>query len=127
MKPNAGAAQAQRNIFSKNLRFYMALAGKNQIDLSRDLGVTTSTVSDWFNGKKYPRVDTMQAIADYLGVVLSDLREGEPPTDIRLGQEATEKLPGLLAMVDQLTDDEWKKLLDYADLLISSRKNRTSE
>lgn len=68
-------AQKERNIFSANLRYYMEQSKKNQVDLANDLGVTSSTVSDWVNAKKYPRVDKMQMIADYLGILISDLRE----------------------------------------------------
>ena len=75
MKPNASMAQRQRDIFASNLRRCMASAKKEQIDIAKALGVTSSTVSDWVNAKKYPRVDKMQALADYLGVLLSDLRE----------------------------------------------------
>lgn len=80
MKPNAAMAQRQRDIFASNLRRCMASAKKEQIDIAKALGVTSSTVSDWVNAKKYPRVDKMQALADYLGVLLSDLREEKPAT-----------------------------------------------
>ncbi|MEY8437955.1 helix-turn-helix domain-containing protein [Anaerotruncus colihominis] len=78
MKSNAAMAQRQRDIFASNLRRCMVSAKKEQIDIAKALGVTSSTVSDWANAKKYPRVDKMQALADYLGVLLSDLREEKP-------------------------------------------------
>ena len=61
-------ADNNRLIFAKNLNYYLSKANKNQNDLVRDLGITASTVSDWANGKKYPRVDKMQLLADYFGV-----------------------------------------------------------
>ena len=45
------------------------------IDIVRDLGITSSTVSDWVLGKKYPRIDKMQMLADYFGILKSDLTE----------------------------------------------------
>lgn len=68
-------ADNNRLIFAKNLNYYLSKANKNQNDLVRDLGITASTVSDWANGKKYPRVDKMQLLADYFGVLKSDLTE----------------------------------------------------
>ena len=65
--------QNQREIFVNNLRYYMKIRGIEQNDIVNALDITASTVSDWVNGKKYPRVDSMQKLADYLGVVLSDL------------------------------------------------------
>ena len=37
-----------KKIFSRKLNFYMALNGKNQMDLMKDLGVSSSTISNWF-------------------------------------------------------------------------------
>ena len=65
--------QKEREIFSKNLRHYLSINNKTQSDLSRDLKITTSTISDWVNAKKYPRMDKVQLLADYLGIKKSDL------------------------------------------------------
>lgn len=75
MKPNRDHAQRERDIFAANLRRILEMRGKTQSDIVADLEVTSSTVSDWANAKKYPRVDKMQILADYLGVLISDLRE----------------------------------------------------
>ena len=64
---------SQRETFVRNLGTYMRIRGIDQSDIVSALGITASTVSDWVNGKKYPRVDAMQRLADYLGVLLSDL------------------------------------------------------
>ena len=40
-----------------------------------DLKITSSTVSDWVNAKKYPRMDKVQMLADYLHIYKSDLIE----------------------------------------------------
>ena len=63
----------QRVIFVNNLCRAMKTRGIDQSDIVSALGISASTVSDWVNGKKYPRVDVMQRLADYLGVFLSDL------------------------------------------------------
>jgi len=68
-------AQYAKNIFAKNFKKYIEQANKTQSDIVTDLGITASTVSDWANAKKYPRVDKMQSLADYLGVLISDLRD----------------------------------------------------
>lgn len=75
MKPNWEHAQKERDVFASNLRRILTMRGKTQSDIVSDLEITSSTVSDWANAKKYPRVDKMQALADYLGVAISDLRE----------------------------------------------------
>lgn len=78
MKPNKEQSQRQKDIFANNFRKILELRGKTQADVAMDLEITSSTVSDWANAKKYPRVDKMQTLADYLGVLISDLREEKP-------------------------------------------------
>jgi len=62
-----------REIFVRNLRYLMNVRGISQADICRELGVSSTTVSDWCAGKKYPRVDAMQRLADLLGVLFSTL------------------------------------------------------
>jgi len=62
-----------REIFVRNLRYFMEAKGISQADICRELDVSSATVSDWCSGKKYPRIDTMQRLADLLGVLYSTL------------------------------------------------------
>lgn len=73
-----GVSGGARKIFEENLRRIMQERGIVQADVASKLGVTASTVSDWFNGKKYPRVDAMQMIADAIGVDMDDLTSDKP-------------------------------------------------
>jgi len=66
-------SDTMREIFVKNLRYLMEKKGITQADICRDLNVSSATVSDWFTGKKYPRVDAMQRLADLFGVRFSTL------------------------------------------------------
>lgn len=66
-----------KNIFANNLKRYMELNGKTRKDLEKDLGVSYYTISDWVNGKKYPRMDKVELLANYFGVQKSDLIEEE--------------------------------------------------
>ena len=65
----------QKEIFAHNLNKWLTLRKKEQVDLISDLNFKQSTVSDWCTAKKYPRVDKIQMIADYLGITKSDLVE----------------------------------------------------
>ena len=74
-------SQEQKNIFAHNLNKLLSENGKTQSDLVTHFGITASTVSDWCNAKKYPRVDKMQMLADYFGVKKSDLTERQKSLD----------------------------------------------
>ena len=64
-----------RKTFSKNLRKYLERDGKQPADLVRDLGIPFSTVSNWINGIKLPRMGKVELLAQYFGIEKSDLLE----------------------------------------------------
>ncbi len=70
-----------KEIFSKKLKHYMEANGKNQMDLMRDLKLSSSTVSSWCTGQKLPRMGKIQMLADYFGVNKSDLIEDKPASN----------------------------------------------
>lgn len=67
--------EEQKKIFSENIKYYLNKRGLTQADLAARVGLGQSTIAEWYYGRKYPRPSNMQAIADALGVYLSDLRE----------------------------------------------------
>ena len=64
-----------KKVFAQNLKKYMDLSGKNQKELAEIAGVSAPTFNEWVNGKKFPRIDKIQKLADYFGVLKSDLIE----------------------------------------------------
>ena len=62
-----------KEIFARNLRYLMDAKGITQADICRALDVSSATVSDWCSGKKYPRTDKIQHLAELLGVFFSTL------------------------------------------------------
>ena len=66
---------ANKAIFSRNLRALMARFGKDRGQVCADLGIKYTTFADWYNGNKYPRIDKIERLAQYFGVLKSDLIE----------------------------------------------------
>lgn len=64
-----------KNIFAKNLTYYRKLHKKSRKDVCTALGISYYTYSDWENGKKYPRMDKVERLANYFGILKSDLIE----------------------------------------------------
>lgn len=64
-----------KEIFAKNLRYYMGKAGKNQKEMSEIVGVSGATFNEWIKAKKYPRIDKIEKLAQYFGILKSDLIE----------------------------------------------------
>ena len=84
------AAEA-RLVFAKNLKALLQQNDTTQQDLVTRFGITASTVSDWCTGKKYPRVDKIQLLADYFGVSRSRLTEEQQPVSTAYGP--TRRIP----------------------------------
>jgi transcriptional regulator with XRE-family HTH domain len=64
-----------KEVFAKNLRKYMESRGITQKELAEKIGVSAPTMNDWLQAKKYPRIDKIEKLADYFGVLKSDLIE----------------------------------------------------
>ena len=62
-------------ILSKNLKYYIEKSGKDRRYLAEEWGFPYSTVTEWINGRKYPRIDRIEIMADYFGIQKSDLIE----------------------------------------------------
>lgn len=64
-----------KNVFASNLKRYMKQNNKTRREICKDLGFSYYTFSDWVNGKKYPRMDKVEMLAEYFGILKSDLIE----------------------------------------------------
>ena len=64
-----------KETLSKNLKYYIEKSGKDRRELAEIWGFPYSTVTEWINGKKYPRIDRIEIMADYFGILKSDLIE----------------------------------------------------
>lgn len=64
-----------KETMAKNLSYYVARSGKTQKEISEVVGVAPSTFNDWMKAKKYPRIDKIEILADYFGILKSDLIE----------------------------------------------------
>ena len=77
-----------KSVMAKNLTYYVNRSGKTQKELSEIVGVATSTFNDWMKGKKYPRIDKIEILANYFGILKSDLIEDRdqknPPDKVEL-------------------------------------------
>ena len=64
-----------KEVFAKNLKYYIDESGKDRRELADIWGFPYSTVTEWINAKKYPRIDRIEIMADYFGILKSDLIE----------------------------------------------------
>lgn len=103
-----------KNTFATNLKRYMALNEKSRKDLANDLGISYYTVTDWVKGKKYPRMDKVELIANYFGILKSDLIE-EKTEEHRQMQQKNSTLADIT--VRMRTDNDFLSLIEEINQL----------
>lgn len=64
-----------KEVFAKNLRMYMERKGITQKELAEIIGVSAPTMNDYLKANKYPRIDKIERMANYFGILKSDLIE----------------------------------------------------
>lgn len=72
-----------KQTFAKNLLYHVERSGKTQRDICEIIGVSPSTFNEWVKGRKYPRIDKIEMLANFFGINKSDLIE-EKLTDEQL-------------------------------------------
>ena len=118
-----------KNIFAYNLRKQMEIHQRSRNDICQALGISYFTVSDWVNGKKYPRMDKVEMLANYFGILKSDLiedkEENNAPSEApltegekmwmelyhKLSSETRELLIETIGSFDSLSEDKQKLAL----------------
>ena len=61
------------SVLSKNIRYFREQRNMPQTELSQMTGINQAKISAYESGHESPRVDTAVAIADALGVTVSEL------------------------------------------------------
>lgn len=64
-----------KEVFAKNLNYYMLKSNKNQKEMAAIVGVSAPTFNEWLKAKKFPRIDKIEKLANYFGILKSDLIE----------------------------------------------------
>ena len=111
-------------IFSKNLQRLMNLNNVSRKDVANVLGISYFTVSDWVNGKKYPRMDKVELLANYFGVLKSDLIEEEVVDKPQLPQSTTTITEGeqmLLDLFRMVPEDKQQMVLQMIRAALNTK------
>ena len=74
--------EAQKRIFSKNLRRLLEESGKTQKELAEAIGESQQVVNTWATGRSIPRMGRVQKLADFFRVEKSALVDDQRESDI---------------------------------------------
>lgn len=107
-----------KEIMAKNLTRYVARSGKTQKEIAAVVGVAPSTFNDWLKAKKYPRIDKIEILADYFGILKSDLIE-EKSQDHKNMQKNNDVMADII--VRMRMDEDFLSLVVALDRLDSDK------
>ena len=112
-----------KEIFAKNLAYYLERSGKDQKVVAEAVGVAPSTFNEWMRAKKYPRIDKIEMLAKYFGILKSDLIEkvsedGYSPSEPKL----TEGEKTLLDLFNRVPEDKQKLVLQMIRAALGSQE-----
>ncbi|WP_323710561.1 helix-turn-helix domain-containing protein [Mammaliicoccus lentus] len=110
--------KSARKILSENLQKLMKNNNVTQKELSEELGVSQSTISNWIKEVKYPRIDKVEMLAKYFNVPKSDITEQKEEKPYE-PETIAFHLEGEFNDLDQ---DEMQKVLEYVKFLKSQHK-----
>lgn len=102
-----------KEIFAKNLNYYMSINGKDRNDLARDLNLPYTTITSWCKAEFYPRIDKIQLLANYFDIQKSDLVESKEKLD-KLGNPVAEipLLGTVKAGYDYMAQENWEGMIE---------------
>lgn len=98
----------------EQIMHYRKLKGWTQTDLATKIGVKPSNISRWENDKVRPHSDTLQAIAEALGVTLDELASGSASVDPSSMQ--------VLGAIEKLDEEDKRLVKRIVDALLTKKR-----
>lgn len=89
--------------------------------VSKETGITQSTLSDWKRGRSTPKTDNMKKIADYFGVTVDYLMTGEVSRDYGAELSSVDTLAAHFEG-EELSEEEMEEIMNYVQFVKSRRK-----
>lgn len=104
--------EENKKIMARNIKRYMEQKGVTNQQLCEDLGFKYTTFLDWIKAVTYPRIGKIEAMADYFGILKSDLIEEKMTEEKEKDNEILAEI-----IVRMRMDDEFRSLVESLYLL----------
>ena len=115
-----------KEVFADNLKRYMDAKGITQRELAEVVGVSAPSVHEWINARKYPRIDKIEIMANYFGILKSDLIEDkrmkEQPEEMAMLAASIMRDSDLLDMIEK-----YRKLSEKNQIAVLQMIDNLSE
>lgn len=111
--------QEQKQIFGDNLRRLLSERGLQQVEVCAAIGVPPQTFNNWMLGQTLPRMNKVQALADFLHLPKSALIDppGTEPATVEALLMIRPDLDALLEAARHLSPSDVQTLIGLAKRL----------
>jgi transcriptional regulator with XRE-family HTH domain len=97
----------------------MKSCGKSRREISDAIGVSYYTFTDWVKGKKYPRMDRVEQLANYFGIRKSDLIEQQKEKPVE-NDGLSESQKALIAFAWTVPEEKAEKVLHLLQAILEA-------
>ena len=111
-----------KEIFAKNLAYYLERSGRDQKEVAEVLGFAPSTFNEWMRAKKYPRIDKIEMLANYFGVLKSDLIEEPVGNNSPSEPQLTEGEKKILELFRRIPEERQGYALEVLETLLKMQQ-----
>lgn len=111
-----------KEVFARNLSYYLKRCGRDQKEVAETVGVAPSTFNEWIKAKKYPRIDKIEILANYFGVLKSDLIEEPKKKNSPSEPSLTEGESILLDLFRRVPEDKQELVLQMIRVALGTQE-----
>ncbi|MBR4929733.1 MAG: helix-turn-helix transcriptional regulator [Bacteroidaceae bacterium] len=112
--------EENKKIMARNIKRYMDQKGVTNQQLCEDLGFKYTTFLDWIKAVTYPRIGKIEAMADYFGILKSDLIEEKQEEEKPANTDGlTENQRELIAFAKTLSEEQAGKVLQLMKSILA--------
>lgn len=105
-----------KEVFAKNLMYYLDLWGKEQKEVADAIGVPKATFNDWIKARSYPRIDKIELLSEYFGILKSDLIERKNE------DKAPSQMDTIASLLDTASPEQMEEVIRYIKFVLLNRK-----
>lgn len=118
------SALGNKQVMAQNIKMYMEDKGISRKEFCKRLGFAYSTVTDWLNAEKYPRIDKIEMMATFFGVSKADLVEphnathspAKPPAPSQQPRDKGIRIPVLGRVVAGIPIEAIEEIIDWEEI-----------
>ena len=109
-----------KETFARNLSYYIDKHGIEQKELAEIVGVAPSTFNAWVKAKKHPRIDKIERLANYFGILKSDLIEEQDNVEAPRAMSLTKSEEFIVNLFRRVPESKQQMVLQMIQVALNT-------